>query len=764
MADTHKVRVLLTAEAGRLRRELRSAAGGTERLGRAFTGAAGKGDAMAGRVQAAGARIGQAQREAGAAVGRLGDAFTAARPRPGELAAVAEGAGERVEGAQREAGAAVGRLGDAFTAARPRPGELAAVAEGAGERVEGAQREAGAAVGRLGRAFLRAGNQATTMGQQAAAARRRIAGTVGSLGAAFGLAGGAFAIGASAKRIATIETRMERLGVQSGRSSEEMRALRDEIYEVANAPDIRVDPSELTAAIEAVVEKTGDLDFARENLRTLAESIQGAGGTGDAQGRLTAELRKFGLITQTEVAGALNLITAQGKSGAFTLGNMAAQGERLFSAFAGLGYTGPGAVRELGALAQVARQATGSSEQATTAVEALLRSLADASKLEKIENELGVEVRMGDGSFRDISQILNEIVGAVGGDMVKLSEIFDAEALRVFNALTEQGRQDYRGFLGLQVRGDELSADAARIAGTTEAKAQDIRTSFEAKLTEYFTGPLRGTATAIAEFQGEIVAAAGAGFLLTGAFKAAKGGVGLLAAMRGKGEAAETLGETTVALDDDARDKRDGPGRRVAQMRVGTMHVGRMVGGAGGKKKGSVGGSDALVGGAAGAGIAASMGESPDKSKRTGMGGRMLDRAFKAVPVLGTGIILAETALDLAGVDVGELVSDLFDRRDAAMERNGSDPSTTHPRYRARELDLGPPPLKTPVSQPAPRGNVRYRGQPLTVTNNITVQSDAADPKQVAQEVADEIERRQHEQRLRLDDTIIADGPSEIIL
>ena len=151
----------------------------------------------------------------------------------------------------------------AFGAEGARPGALAAKAETAGERVEGAQREAIAEVTRLGNAFGRTGRRATTMGAKAVAARRKFTGAVGGVGAAFGLAGGAFGGASVAKRVAEVEYRMERLGTVSQRSTGEMAAFRDELYAVSNMPDIRVDPSQMLAAVESVVEKTGDLDYAR---------------------------------------------------------------------------------------------------------------------------------------------------------------------------------------------------------------------------------------------------------------------------------------------------------------------------------------------------------------------------------------------------------------------------------------------------------------------------------------------------------------------
>ena len=707
---------------------------------------------------------------------------------------------------------------------------MAGKAEAAGERVEGAQREAIREVGRLGQAFKNAGTAATTMAQKAAGVRRRIAGAAGSLGAAFGIAGGAFAIGASAKRISSVEQRTERLGVVSQRSTEEMNALRDEIYEVANAPDIRIDPSQLLTGVEAIFEKTGDLDFARDNLRLIAEAIQGSGGTGEAVGRLVAEFKKLDITTSGGVAKAFNTLFVVGNMGSFTLGDMSAEGEKLVSSFVRLGYSGQGAVKQMGALAQVAKSVSGSAPEAVSAVEGFLSAFTDAAKLEKIESELGVQVRLDDGSFRDVSKIATELIAAVGGDIVQLSEIFDETGLRVVGGLaSKKGQELYRQSLDVAPTGNEITEAADRIAQTTEAKAQDIRTSFEAQLVKHFTGPLRGVATTLAEFQGELVAAVGAGFLLTGAFRAVKGAVGLVAATRGAkavgdaGDAAEAVGDADFDGDPgEGKGKRGGKGKgkgpvaRVNQMRVDTMRVSRMIGGRGDKR----GGAGAGVGAGAAAGVGAGAGAGAAKAGGAGAklagvgaafrGGRGAGGAGVAAGVIGavglfeairSGASTEEIATEAGGVAggiagavagaavgtailpvvgtviggviggvggdaIGRGVVDAFggfqDRLESATPASG-----VHPRVArreellARQVDLEPAPIAGVAPGAAPRGNVRYQSRVSIGTINVS--SNASDPKQVAIEVADEVERRQRERGLRIEDGVSADGPSEII-
>ena len=75
-----------------------------------------------------------------------------------------------------------------------------------------------------------------------------------------------------------------------------------------------------------------------------------------------------------------------------------------------------------------------------------------------------------------------------------------------------------------------------------------------------------------------------------------------------------------------------------------------------------------------------------------------------------------------------------------------------------RQVDLEPAPVGGRAApEVKSRGNMRYQSR---VT--VNVQSSSADPKQVAIEVADEFERMQREQRLRIENDVSADGTAEI--
>lgn len=316
------------------------------------------------------------------------------------------------------------------------------------------------------------------------------------------LATGAAGVGAI-RSVGRLERRFTRLGIQANRSAEDIDKLKKQIFEVANAPTIRVDSGEITSGIEAIVEKTGDLEFARENIENIGHAIQATGATGANIGALISEFRKLGLTTRKEVLAALNLLVVQGKAGAFTIANLAGQGERLASAFAATGRTGMAAVRSMGALAQVARQGTGSSEQAATALEALLRTLQDGEK-RKLLTARGIRVVDPDDPrrLRDIAKIYEDIIRATAGNSEALSEVFDGESMRAFNAAAGEfintgALPSLEKFLNIQADGTEIIRDSARAAQDAAGAWQSLATSLQQFADTNLAGPIRDFADAI---------------------------------------------------------------------------------------------------------------------------------------------------------------------------------------------------------------------------------------------------------------------------
>ena len=334
----------------------------------------------------------------------------------------------------------------------------------------------------------------------------------------------------------TMEQRYARLQIQSSSTAETIARVRKEIEATASLPEIRLDASELLATVDAIVQRTGDLDFARNNLLTFAQATQGYGGpgSGGAIGQIGSELRKLGIKTEKEVAEFFNLLAAQGTQGAFTLGNVATEGPRLFSAYSRLGYKGPDAGREMGALAQLSQMGTGSAPEATTAFEALLRTFTDAEKGEAIWREFGVNVRNASGAFRPPSEIIKDVFAATGGDPTEMSRVFDETAIRALPSTAEMLAK-YERILTMQAPPGALAQAAAVMAETAGSKVQEAKGDIDAWMQDKLTGPVGEVVTALTSFKDELLVGVG---LLAGswyAFKALRGAGRLVARLAGRG-------------------------------------------------------------------------------------------------------------------------------------------------------------------------------------------------------------------------------------
>lgn len=330
------------------------------------------------------------------------------------------------------------------------------------------------------------------------------------------LATGAAGVGV-ARNLVALEERFTRLGIQSQRSAEDMDALREKIFETARAPDIRVDPGQITSAVEAIVEKTGDLEFAEQNLRNIAAAISATGAEGANIGQIMAEFQKMDVRNPEMVLRAIDTLNEQGQQGAFTLQNLASLGPRVVTAYTALGRTGPEAIREMGAALQVIMQGAGGPEQAATAFEALLRTFQDAEKAKELSRKSGVqifdpdELERGREVLRPINELMVEIVEAADGRASLLSDVFpDSQAMAAFRqVLAEYNRTgsvpSMERFYEVQGDGTRTMNDSARAADTARGALQSLSTTWQKFADENLSGTIQEAADALNSLEPEAV-------------------------------------------------------------------------------------------------------------------------------------------------------------------------------------------------------------------------------------------------------------------
>lgn len=289
------------------------------------------------------------------------------------------------------------------------------------------------------------------------------------------LVGGGLVLKA-AHDIAAYDAKLTRLAIQGRMTTEQQMALRHGIQNVAVASGQSRD--EILGGLDAIVQRTGDLKFAVDVMGDMAVASTATGAAMGDLGALAANLQqKMGLATG-EIRTAFGILTSQGKAGAFTLENMATMGERLFAAAGRFGVKGLAGIKQFGALAQMARMGTGSSEQATTAIEGALADIIDKSALLK-KSGLDMFKPGTNNELKSLDEVIKGIMRLTGGDVVKLQKIFGRESIRGIGAIAQAYKETggFELFDKLAEGGDpsELMRDFARYAQSASFQFEQMR-------------------------------------------------------------------------------------------------------------------------------------------------------------------------------------------------------------------------------------------------------------------------------------------------
>ena len=284
------------------------------------------------------------------------------------------------------------------------------------------------------------------------------------------IAGGA-AVGLSARELVNDEAFWTRLKTDSSAAEETIEDLKKRTFDMS--VQMRIDPTQLKAAIAEIQQQTGDLDLARENLENMAIAIQGSGAAGvDVGGLISNMNKKLGLRSSEEMLSNLDIAKQLGDKGAFTLRDYSNRGGRVISNLGARGITGTQGNIEAMALLQFGQQGTDSKEMAVSASEAVTRDIINNRD---VLEGMGIDVfdpnKEGE-QMRLPSEILKEVFAATDGRTTELGEVFGDESGRLVNAMAadyKQGWKDYNSYLGTQGDGTKLTAAAEENKSTASS-------------------------------------------------------------------------------------------------------------------------------------------------------------------------------------------------------------------------------------------------------------------------------------------------------
>lgn len=277
-----------------------------------------------------------------------------------------------------------------------------------------------------------------------AAQRKKIYRGIGragkGLGALFGIAGGATVI-FKARDVLKFDEALARTSVQAGITTEEQMALRESINMTSVAYGAQRDV--ILKTVNEIVDKSGDIKLASDNLETIAKIIRGTGAEAEDVGQLFASIRNAfkgsgNDLTNSEVAQFIEILIAQGDQAQITLANLAGEGEKLFGAFKGAGLRSKQDFINFGALIQTAGETGTESEAATAAT----RFLSELTKKQKQLRKFGVDIfKPGSkGDLRELDKIIKDILEKTGGDVTKLQTIFSERAIKPLQILATEFR------------------------------------------------------------------------------------------------------------------------------------------------------------------------------------------------------------------------------------------------------------------------------------------------------------------------------------
>ena len=357
-----------------------------------------------------------------------------------------------------------------------------------------------------------------------------ITGTLATIGVSMGAA-------ATINKTIDFEDKIARIGTVAKMSSDEMKQFKKEIFEAAMMPDIKMNPEELTAAVNVIKDKTGDLDFARVNLQNMGRAMQAFGVDGSDMGGMMAEFNKLGYKAE-EVTDLLDVMYSQGNKGAFTAAEFAKNGSAIISAYSKIG-TSSKDLKNANAAMQILTMGVKDPTAAVTVLESLMQELADPQKQEKL-SQLGkslgmnLDVRDANGQFRDLTELMPEIVKAgnklesLGLSKDVFGMIFGGVAVRGLTAFDNFGYK-LEGLLDTSDAVGAVSEAAAANASTLKSNITNLQTAFTAVANAGLDGPLRALTSVLNEMAKHPA-------VLKAVFNALIAGIGGVMAMKGIGK------------------------------------------------------------------------------------------------------------------------------------------------------------------------------------------------------------------------------------
>lgn len=292
-----------------------------------------------------------------------------------------------------------------------------------------------------------------------------------------GALGVSLSLGAAGNQIIDIDAQLTRMGMTADASAEQVNRLKQKIFEAAQDPNIKMDPSQIIEALDVVMTKTGDLQYVEDNIKNIAVALQASGAAGVEIGDVFSEFQKKA-FKASEISSLMDDLVKQGDQGEYTFAKFAKTGKAVLSSYSTIGNSVED-VKKLNAVMQVLVADTKNEELAATALDSVIAELSDPKKQEKL-GLIGVSVRDSEGNFRDLADIMTDVLAVAEkeGNIDFLGEVFGMTSMKAVRAFQNYGKNYKKLTEDLGDTTGALEAKSARMAGTMKANLQNLQTSF----------------------------------------------------------------------------------------------------------------------------------------------------------------------------------------------------------------------------------------------------------------------------------------------
>jgi hypothetical protein len=276
--------------------------------------------------------------------------------------------------------------------------------------------------------------------------------------------------GANARGVLKLRDAITQLEVSARDGTGSTAGLKEQIHQTAiEANQLQED---VTNALGAFVERTGDIQTARDNLAEYGRVATAAG----------ASIRDIALVGEslssklniTKQTDAFALLAIQAKKGAVELRDFSTRGSQIFAAAASGNLTGEKGLREIGALTQIVVGARGgrtSAQMASSAAVTVESIFGQIQQKSQDIEDIGIKVR-----GRDQVEVLFDIIRKAKGDPILLQEVFkNKQARRGVEELAREfrntgGFKRFEELRDVQIDPGMIARDFASRRGTGEAK------------------------------------------------------------------------------------------------------------------------------------------------------------------------------------------------------------------------------------------------------------------------------------------------------